>query len=44
MKIYEFYEDAENYYLILEYIDGKLLFDEIIERGPLPENLVANIM
>lgn len=31
LKIYEFYDDAKNCYLITEYINGCSLLDEILE-------------
>ena len=44
MKLYEFFTDAKNYYLVTEFVEGGELFDEIQKRGTLTEDLSADIM
>lgn len=45
MKIYEFYQDKKNLYLIQEYISGGDLFDKIKKsKGGFEENTAALIM
>ena len=45
MKIYEFYQDSKNYYIIMELINGKELFDYIVEEeNKFSENEIASIM
>ncbi|KAH0483722.1 MAG: hypothetical protein KVP17_001455 [Porospora cf. gigantea B] len=44
MKLYEFFEDRRNYYLVMEVYKGGELFDEIIHRQRLSEADAANIM
>ncbi|KRX00212.1 Protein kinase-like domain [Pseudocohnilembus persalinus] len=44
IKINQFYEDSQNYYLIMEYIQGKDLLDEIQETETFNEIVVAQIM
>lgn len=44
VKIYEFYQDKLNFYLITEYIDGGELFDKITRVKSFPENEAAKIM
>jgi calcium-dependent protein kinase len=43
-RIYEFYEDDDNYYLILEYCSGGELFDRISSLGYFSEELAARII
>jgi calcium/calmodulin-dependent protein kinase I len=43
MKLYEVYEDKDEFYLVLELIKGKELFDKIVERGNYSERDAANI-
>jgi len=33
LNVYDFYEDSEHYYVVLELLSGNELFDQIIERG-----------
>ena len=45
MKIYEFYQDSKNYYIIMELIKGKELFDYIVEEeNKFSEVEIASIM
>lgn len=45
MKIYEFYQDSKNYYIVMELITGKELFDYIIEdETKFTEVDIASIM
>lgn len=44
MKLYEFFEDKRNYYLVMELYRGGELFDEIIHRQKLSEVDAAAIM
>lgn len=43
-RLLETFEDERAIYLVLEFIDGKELFDEIVEGGSLPEGLASSIM
>ncbi|KRX05898.1 Protein kinase-like domain [Pseudocohnilembus persalinus] len=43
VKVFEFFEDEEKYYIISEYIQGRDLFDEIMERDSFPEEEVGQI-
>ena len=44
VKLYEFYEDENNYHLILEYVTGGELFDYIVRTRHLSEAIAANFM
>lgn len=44
IKIYDFYHDSRNYYIITEYIKGGELFDKINEYGNFNEKTAAYIM
>lgn len=44
VKLYEFYEDEENYHLVLEYITGGELFDYIVRSKHLSEAIAASFM
>jgi calcium-dependent protein kinase len=44
MRLYEFYEDERNYYLVTEQLTGGELFDYILERGKLSESQASKIM
>jgi len=43
LKLYEVYEDKEFFYLVMELVQGKELFDKIVERGQYSERDAANI-
>jgi len=45
-RLYETFEDDKAIYLVMEFIDGRELFDEIVERGAgeLDERQASNIM
>lgn len=43
MKLYEVYEDKDQFYLIMELVVGKELFDKIVERGQYSEKDASNI-
>jgi len=42
--LYSFFEQDENYYMALEYADGKTLKDIIAVTGPIPETRVKKIL
>ena len=44
VKIFEFFIEADGYYLITEYCRGGELFDVIKRKRALPEHIAANIM
>jgi calcium-dependent protein kinase len=44
VRIYEFYRDKQNFYLITEYIEGGELFDKIAKQRCLTEVDAAKIM
>lgn len=44
VKLYEFYEDKENYHLVMEHITGGELFDYIVKSKRLSEAIAANIL
>ena len=44
LKLYEFYQDSRNYYLITEYCSGGELFDRIISQGYFSEATAAAYM
>ncbi|OMJ88586.1 hypothetical protein SteCoe_9450 [Stentor coeruleus] len=44
LKLYEYYQDEKNYYLITELCSGGELFDRIISHGSFSEALAANYM
>lgn len=43
-RIYEFFEDSDNFYIILEFCKGGDLFDKIVEMQQFSENQAAWIM
>lgn len=43
MKIFEFYEDNRNFYIITELFEGKELFDKIIEEEKFGEKEAARV-
>lgn len=43
-KIFEFYQDKNNFYLITEYLEGGELFDYISQRKTMNEEVVMLIM
>jgi len=44
VKLYEVYEDDENFYLIMDLLKGGELFDEIVRRSKFNEKDAAEIM
>jgi len=44
LKIFEFYNMPEAYYLITEYSKGGDLYQEILDKAPFDENIAASIM
>jgi len=44
LKLFEVYEDASSFYLVLELVQGKELFDKIVERGQYSEKDAAHIV
>ncbi|CAD8108836.1 unnamed protein product [Paramecium primaurelia] len=44
LKLYEFYQDEKNYYIIIELCTGGELFDKIIEKGSFSEKEASYVM
>lgn len=44
LKIYEFYFDSKNYYIVTEFCKGGELFDKINELGTFSEKIAASII
>jgi len=44
LKLFEVYEDDDSFYLVMELVKGKELFDKIVERGMYSESDAANII
>eukprot|EP00010_Vexillifera_abyssalis_P005818 CAMPEP_0201553284 /NCGR_PEP_ID=MMETSP0173_2-20130828/22743_1 /ASSEMBLY_ACC=CAM_ASM_000268 /TAXON_ID=218659 /ORGANISM="Vexillifera sp., Strain DIVA3 564/2" /LENGTH=348 /DNA_ID=CAMNT_0047963963 /DNA_START=14 /DNA_END=1060 /DNA_ORIENTATION=- len=44
LKLFEVYEDDEVFYLVMELVQGKELFDKIVERGQYSEKDAAHIV
>ena len=44
LKIYEFFQDTLNFYIIIEICTGGELFDKIIEKGFISEREASYIM
>jgi calcium-dependent protein kinase len=44
LKIYEFYQDKKNYYIIIELCTGGELFDKIIDQGSFTEKEASAVM
>ena len=44
IKIYEFYQDSDNFYIITDFCGGGELFDRIIKEKKLTESYAASIM
>ena len=44
LKVYEFYEDARNFYIVTEMCLGGELFAKIDEEGQLSEHASAEVM
>jgi len=44
LKLFEVYEDDDSFYLVMELVKGKELFDKIVERGMYSERDAANII
>lgn len=42
-QLYEVIETSENVYLVMEYVNGPTLFDEINDNGPIPEERASHI-
>ena len=38
LRIHEFYEDRENYYIVMDYYSGGDLFDKVLEKGSIDEH------
>ena len=38
IKLYDFYEEARKYYLVLEYMGGGELFDRLLQKEVYTEN------
>jgi len=43
LKLYEVFEDEEQFFLVMELVPGKELFDKIVERGQYSEKDASNI-
>ncbi|KAL6065602.1 calcium calmodulin-dependent protein kinase type 1G [Balamuthia mandrillaris] len=44
LKLFQVYEDDEQFYLVMELVKGKELFDKIVERGMYSERDASNII
>jgi len=44
LKLYEVFEDEDEFYLVMELVDGKELFDKIVEKGQYTEKDASNIV
>jgi calcium-dependent protein kinase len=44
LKLFEFYQDIKNYYIIIELCTGGELFAKIIEKGSFSEKEASYIM
>jgi len=44
LKLYEYFEDEKNFYLITELCSGGELFDKIVEKEFFPEDEAAKLM
>ena len=44
VKVFEYFEDDCNYYIIMEHIDGKDLFDVVSDKGRLEEEEACSMM
>ncbi|CAD8170533.1 unnamed protein product [Paramecium octaurelia] len=44
LKLYEFYQDEKNFYIIIELCTGGELFDKIIEKGSFSEKEASYVM
>jgi len=44
VKIFEFYNTPEGFYLITEFCGGGELFQEVVDHAPFAENIAASIM
>jgi len=44
LNVYDFYEDSEHYYVVLELLAGNELFDQIIEKGCYDEPEAVSIV
>eukprot|EP01098_Paradermamoeba_levis_P015883 TRINITY_DN830_c0_g2_i1.p1 TRINITY_DN830_c0_g2~~TRINITY_DN830_c0_g2_i1.p1 ORF type:complete len:402 (-),score=153.21 TRINITY_DN830_c0_g2_i1:198-1280(-) len=44
LKLYEVYEEEEDFYLVMELVNGKELFDKIVDRGQYSEKDASNIV
>mmetsp|Transcript_14633 Transcript_14633/g.37275 ORF Transcript_14633/g.37275 Transcript_14633/m.37275 type:complete len:342 (-) Transcript_14633:188-1213(-) len=44
LKLYEVFEDQEHFYLVMELVTGKELFDKIVERGQYSEEDASNVI
>jgi calcium-dependent protein kinase len=44
LKVIDFYEDKDHYYIVMDLCMGGDLFDYLIKRGNLDENVAATLM
>ena len=44
VKLFEFYQDNKNYYLITEFLEGGELFDNLTQSGTFTERKAADYM
>jgi calcium-dependent protein kinase len=44
IRIHEFFEDLRRLYIVMEYVKGRELFQELMRKGSLNEKKAANIM
>ena len=43
-EIYEFYESSQDFYIVMEYIDGGELLDNLVDNGPFSEPRAAALV
>ena len=44
LKVYEYFEDEEHYYIVMEYCEGGDIFDKIERNGKISERYAAKVM
>ncbi|OMJ82684.1 hypothetical protein SteCoe_16555 [Stentor coeruleus] len=44
LKVYEYFEDDQDYYIIMEFCEGGDVFDKLEQNGPFTEKYAAKVM
>ncbi|OMJ89269.1 hypothetical protein SteCoe_8564 [Stentor coeruleus] len=44
LKVYEYFEDEENFYIVMEYCEGGDVFDRLAQAGTFTERYAARVM